>query len=262
MKLASDEGRAVAFVLGLIALAAVARVVTRPRAADVPAAAEVVDAGALEEESEAAAKGERARARPLGADERIDVNSASAAELDRLPGVGAALAQRIVAERERGGAFDSPDDMRAVSGIGPAKLARIAENLTFGPAPGLARREHAGPGAARAGEGNGAAAMYGWSAAPSPEAPDGDPGAGARRPAGSGSRTRRTTSADRPTTPLDINRATAAELEQLPGIGPALAARIIAKRDSMGGFRRVDDLDAVRGIGPAKLQRLRPYFGP
>ena len=69
MKLASDEGRAVAFVLGLIALAAVARVVTRPRAADVPAAAEVVDAGALEEESEAAAKGERARARPLGADE-------------------------------------------------------------------------------------------------------------------------------------------------------------------------------------------------
>lgn len=57
-----------------------------------------------------------------------------------------------------------------------------------------------------------------------------------------------------------ISRATAAELETLPGIGPALAARIIAWRDSAGGFRTLDDLAKVRGIGPATLARLKPLL--
>lgn len=60
--------------------------------------------------------------------------------------------------------------------------------------------------------------------------------------------------------PLGLNRATATELERLPGIGPALAARIIAWRDSAGGFRTLDDLAKVRGIGPATLARLKPLL--
>ncbi len=58
--------------------------------------------------------------------------------------------------------------------------------------------------------------------------------------------------------PLALNQATAAELETLPGIGPTLAARILAWRDSAGGFRDLDDLAKVRGIGPATLARLKP----
>src|SRR5690606_8007739 len=58
--------------------------------------------------------------------------------------------------------------------------------------------------------------------------------------------------------PVDINRATAAELERLPGVGAALARRIIAHRDSAGAFDSVDQLDRVRGIGPALLAKLRP----
>ncbi len=60
--------------------------------------------------------------------------------------------------------------------------------------------------------------------------------------------------------PLDINRATAEELEALPGIGPTLAQRILTYRAEHGPFHKVEDLLAVPGIGPATLERLRPYL--
>jgi competence protein ComEA len=58
--------------------------------------------------------------------------------------------------------------------------------------------------------------------------------------------------------PIDLNRASASELDQLPGVGPATAAAIVAHRDTNGPFSSVDDLEAVRGIGPAKVESLRP----
>lgn len=65
-----------------------------------------------------------------------------------------------------------------------------------------------------------------------------------------------TTGSQSPIT-VNINRATAAELETLPGIGPALAARIVDWRTANGGFKSVDDLDAVTGIGTKMLERIR-----
>ena len=56
---------------------------------------------------------------------------------------------------------------------------------------------------------------------------------------------------------LDINHATIAELEQLPGIGPALAKSIIEYRETHGFFLDPDDLLNVSGIGPAKLGEIR-----
>jgi competence protein ComEA len=64
--------------------------------------------------------------------------------------------------------------------------------------------------------------------------------------------------ADAPTGPLDLNRADAAALDALPGIGPATAAAIIEHRERIGGFTSVDQLLDVRGIGEAKLDQLRP----
>lgn len=58
--------------------------------------------------------------------------------------------------------------------------------------------------------------------------------------------------------PLDLNRATAAELDALPGIGPVLASRIVEQRRRAGPYRSPEELLAVRGIGPHLLQRLRP----
>lgn len=62
-----------------------------------------------------------------------------------------------------------------------------------------------------------------------------------------------------PSAPIPINTATAEQLDQLPGIGPALAKRIIDYRTEHGPFTSVDDLTNVRGIGPAMLEKIRPY---
>ncbi len=60
--------------------------------------------------------------------------------------------------------------------------------------------------------------------------------------------------------PLDLNRASAAELELLPAIGPALAARIVADRAEFGPFRSVEGLARVRGVGPRTVARLAPFL--
>ena len=60
-----------------------------------------------------------------------------------------------------------------------------------------------------------------------------------------------------PATPVDLNTATAEELDVLPGVGPATATAILAYRDEHGRFGSVDELLEVRGIGEAKLEELR-----
>jgi competence ComEA-like helix-hairpin-helix protein len=57
---------------------------------------------------------------------------------------------------------------------------------------------------------------------------------------------------------IDLNRASHAELLQLPGVGENLARRIEGYRDAQGGFRHVEELRRVSGIGPVLLEKLRP----
>ncbi|HEX3927543.1 MAG TPA: ComEA family DNA-binding protein [Gemmatimonadales bacterium] len=139
--------------------------------------------------------------RPLGPDERIDVNRAPVEELERLPGVGASLAKKIVAVRENLGLFSGITGLHLVRGIGPALLARLAPHLTFS---GMA--------------------------AEAPQTPAGEP--------------------------VDLNRASAAELGALPGVGAAKARAIIAFRDSLGPFRQITDLMLVPGISAALVKRM------
>ena len=60
--------------------------------------------------------------------------------------------------------------------------------------------------------------------------------------------------------PLDLNRATAADLEALPGIGPELARRIIAYRTAHGPFKTIGDLEKVSGIGTQKIESVKPFL--
>lgn len=58
---------------------------------------------------------------------------------------------------------------------------------------------------------------------------------------------------------VDLNRATAIELTRLPGIGPALARRIVDARDTDGRFARIDQLGRVRGMSARKIEQLRAF---
>lgn len=58
---------------------------------------------------------------------------------------------------------------------------------------------------------------------------------------------------------ININTASAEQLESLPGVGPATARAILEYRKQNGGFQSVDELIEVRGIGPKKLEQIRPY---
>lgn len=83
-----------------------------------------------------------------------------------------------------------------------------------------------------------------------------------RAPAGKASSSKGSPSGrkdQRPSGRLDINKATSAELEALPGIGPGLAARIIEQRRIAGGFRSVEELLTVRGIGEKTLAKFRQW---
>lgn len=209
MQLTAEERRALVVIAALLVLAAGARWVERPR--PLLEDAVPVDLDALEQASRDARPAPRAAGggRP---DAKVDPNRATAAELMTLPGVGQALAARIIAERERA-PFTSAADMQRVSGIGTALSQRLAPRVTL-------QRES--PAAVRP---------------PQPRA----------APAMAPQRAR----------PVDLSRATAAELERLSGVGPVLAARLIARRDSLGGFGSWEEVDGVTGVGPALLARLR-----
>jgi competence protein ComEA len=60
--------------------------------------------------------------------------------------------------------------------------------------------------------------------------------------------------------PLDLNRATEAQLLELPGVGPSRAKAILAFREANGGFRSVSQLLRIKGFGRAMLKRLRPLL--
>jgi competence ComEA-like helix-hairpin-helix protein len=164
-------------------------------------------------------------ARPLAPGELLDPDVAAPAELARLPRVGLSLAKTIAADREAKGAFGSLAGLDRVPGVGPGLLRTLAPHLTFSGA------EVRPPDPQSAGFGTAFAS----------------PPLGSKAFAGFG----------RPDSVLNVNRATAVELEGLPGIGPSLARRIVADREARGPFATVEALDRIPGIGPRLVARLR-----
>lgn len=63
-----------------------------------------------------------------------------------------------------------------------------------------------------------------------------------------------------PAQPINLNTATAEELQLVPGIGPVTAGKIVQMRKSYGSFKSVNDLLAIRGLGPKRLDKMRKYL--
>ena len=63
-----------------------------------------------------------------------------------------------------------------------------------------------------------------------------------------------------PLKPVNINTANSEELQQVPGIGPVTAEKILQMRKSYGAFKSVDDLLSIRGIGRKRLDKMRKYL--
>ncbi len=220
----SREHRAVLFLLGLAVLAHVVGLVFgRPGAAP-GALLAPASAGSRGEPDPAGHRDRSARAgRPLAPGEVVDLNSAPAEEIDRLPRIGMSLAKRIVEDRAARGPFRGLDDLDRVPGIGPALRRTLAGRVRFGEVM-------------RAGvvpEGGASRRISGaYSSAPAP-------------PRG---------------VPVDLNSASEADLVALPGIGPVRARAILAYRREAGPFAAVSDLERVPGFSHNLAARLAPLL--
>ena len=212
-----SERRSLALATVLVVLATAARLLLAPgptdyawtpagasREAETIADARRAVADTLAEEAEAS--------RPLAPGERIDLNRASAVQLQRLPGVGPARAAAILRARREGGPFGSVEDLGLIPGVGPGLIERWRPVIALS-----------------------------------------GPGAGAT----SGSRAGAQGGASRPGGRVDLNRALPKELEQITGIGPVTAGRIVEERRRRGRFGTFDELLEIPGIGPRTLERLR-----
>jgi competence ComEA-like helix-hairpin-helix protein len=63
-----------------------------------------------------------------------------------------------------------------------------------------------------------------------------------------------------PAAPINLNTSASEELQQMPGIGPVTTEKILQMRKSYGAFKSVNDLPAVGGIGPKRLEKMRKYL--
>lgn len=141
--LTSEEKRAVLFLAGIAALGGAVRIVRAPAAPPPVAVAPEVRGDDVQRQA-ALARREAELMRPLAANETIDLDVADARQIERLPGVGPALARRIVADREANGPFGALAALDEVPGIGPAMLAGIQPHARFsGPPRPLAEAQAA-----------------------------------------------------------------------------------------------------------------------
>jgi competence protein ComEA len=164
---------------------------------------------------------------------QIDLNTADRAELLQLPGVGESLAQRILEYRREHGPFRRVEDLRRIRGIGPVTLEKLRPLLCVGDVDEPWQKEET-------------------------------PRRSSRLVAAAESRTDRTPrepnskKITKDDAPLDLNQATAEELQRLPGIGPKLSAAIVAVREKQP-FAGIEELRRVKGIGAKTLEKLRPF---
>ena len=192
----------------------------------------------------------------------ININIASAEELDTLPGIGPTKAQAIIDYRTQNGSFQTLSQIMDVPGIGQGTFSNIQDLITVG--EGLDENVEIEQGSNH---------TVDQTEPPDPVVFDqiidltddegssvGEPIADTETPADDPV-TETETTPTQETAPagalVNVNTATLEELDTLPGIGPAKAQAIVDHREQNGPFQTVDDLLNVSGIGPGTMSNIR-----
>jgi len=165
----------------------------------------------------------------------IDINTATAKELEAFNGVGPATAVKIIDFRDSNGPFESCDDLIKISGIGQKKLEQIKPDCEASTPSKKANKKSKKASKSSKKEAN------------KPQANTKDQPVSVPKKANE----------DMAKGKIDVNKASAKELEQLSGVGPKTAQDIVDYREKVGGFESCDDLMKVKGIGDAKIAQIK-----
>lgn len=174
---------------------------------------------------------------------KVDVNSADIETLETLPGVGPAIAKRIIAGRP----YKTLSDLGNVKGLSAAKLNTMKDSLVFG----------------RTAEASTPQAPQTPKAAKPPKAPPSEASTASTRSGsatGPASAAKSTVSRLAPGEQLNINTASAADLDKLPGIGSTKAQAIVDYRNQNGDFKSIEDIEKVKGIKGGTFSKIKPYI--
>lgn len=165
---------------------------------------------------------------------QVDLNRAERTELEQVPGIGPKMAQAIDDHRREKGPFRSVDQLRDVKGVGPATFDKLRPYLRVDPLPPPAEQSSPDPEPLE---------LTRKPPATPPPPPIARPSAASAKKLQPGD------------PPINVNTASADELQRLPGVGPVTAQHITSARP----FQSVADLDRVKGIGPKTMDKLRPF---
>ncbi len=141
--------------------------------------------------------------------------------------MGPSRAQSVDDYRGKHGPFHSVEELRQVSGIGPKTLEKLRTWVFVDESAAATPRPASAPAASSTAKPSGTVAK-------------------SKKEAGL-------------TAAVNVNRANAAELQKLPGVGAKMAQRILDERTLRGPFKTVEELRRVPGIGPKTLEKLRPH---
>jgi competence protein ComEA len=185
-------------------------------------------------------------ARTKAGQNQIDVNSADAATLETLPGIGPAMADKIIAGRP----YRSLADLGKVKGLSQSRLDALKDQVTFGPAAGSAKTTRSKPSAVKE-----------KSTAPetASRTRSTTSGTASQRPGSNAplTPTGRTSERLAPGQKININTATAEQLDALPGIGPVRAQAIIDYRNQHGAFKSIEEIENVKGIKTGEFSKIQ-----
>ena len=161
---------------------------------------------------------------------KVDVNSADSETLQTLPGVGPAIAQNIIDGRP----YHKLADLEKVKGLGKAKVDALKTQVKIGPSK---TASHATASTSKAGD------VREKTPTTHPLTPTGD--TSGKLAAGE---------------KININKATAEDLDRLPGIGPVKSQAIIDYRNEHGGFKTVEEIQQVKGIKEGEFSKLKDHI--